>query len=61
MVDINVQTAPHEYVRNGWRFWLCRYCYAPRRLHPRRKWVYSRPMHDNTYYSADAPNFNEGW
>lgn len=54
-------TGPHGFVRNGWRWWLCRHCYAPRSLHPRRGWVLARPLGDRTYLSADAPHFNEGW
>ncbi len=52
---------PHGFVRNGWRWWLCRHCYAPKRLHPRRGWVRARPLGDRRYLSADAPHFREGW
>lgn len=57
----NTQTSPHEFERRGWRFWICRHCYAPRSLHPRRGWVVARPYGDNKYMSADAPHFKEGW
>lgn len=52
---------PHEFERAGWRRWLCRYCYAPKKLHPRTGWVRLRPLNDHTYLSVDAPHFDEGW
>jgi hypothetical protein len=55
------QVAPHPFVPQGWRKWICHHCYAPRKLHPRRNWVKARPLNDHTYLSADAPHFNEGW
>lgn len=51
----------HAFVRNGWRWWLCLHCYAPKRLHPRRGWVRARPLGDHKYLSVNAPHFNEGW
>ncbi|HEY9410771.1 MAG TPA: hypothetical protein VIP77_14420 [Jiangellaceae bacterium] len=54
-------TSPHPFARKGWRFWICRHCYAPRTLHPRTEWVRSRPLHRNDYLSANAPHFKEGW
>lgn len=55
------QVQPHEFVRRGWRFWICHHCYAPRSLHPRTEWVRSRPLGSNHYLAADAPHFQEGW
>jgi hypothetical protein len=52
---------PHAWSRQGWRWWLCRHCYAPRTLHPRRGWVKARPLNDHRYLSRDAPHFQEGW
>lgn len=54
-------TEPHGFARRGWRWWICDHCYAPRSLHPRRTWVRERPQAINTYLSADAPHFDEGW
>ena len=60
--DSSVSVEPHEFRRRrGWRFWLCTHCYAPKSLHPRKGWVKSRPLGDNTYLSASAPHFKEGW
>jgi hypothetical protein len=57
-----VSTGPHPFMRvSRLRWWLCRHCYAPRSLHPRRGWVRSRPLGDRRYLSADAPHFREGW
>lgn len=58
-----VDVEPHEFVPMGrfWHRWLCRHCYAPRKLHPRLKWVKARSLRDHTYLSADAPHFKEGW
>ncbi len=56
-----VEVAPHEFCRRGWRFWICNACFAPRKLHPRRRWVRSRPYGVNYYLSPDAPHFKEGW
>jgi hypothetical protein len=53
--------SPHRFVRRGWRFWICDHCFAPRALHPRREWVYSRPPTVHYYLSKDAPHFTEGW
>jgi hypothetical protein len=47
--------APHEYKHKGWRFWLCKYCFAPPSLHPRTTFV--RPRNSNEYLSWDAPHF----
>lgn len=54
------QVCPHPWTRYGWRFWLCRHCYAPRALHPRTEWARSRSLADHTYLSAGAPHFREG-
>jgi len=54
-------TAPHEFKRRGWRFWICTHCYAPRKLHPRHGWVRARPLNENYYLAPDAPHFKEGW
>lgn len=54
-------SAPHDFAPKDWHWWLCRHCYAPRNLHPRRQWARSRPVHDNTFLSANAPHFKEGW
>ncbi len=59
--DAENYVGPHEFARRGWRRWICRHCYAPRSLHPRKAWVRSRPLHDNRYLSANAPHFKEGW
>lgn len=40
---------------------ICNHCYAPRSLHPRLEWARARPLHDNTYFPANAPHFKEGW
>lgn len=53
------RTPPHHWARKGWRLWLCRHCYAPKALHPRPGWTVAR--RGNTYLSADAPHFKEGW
>lgn len=55
------ETAPHPWAPKGWRYWICRHCYAPRALHPRTVWAQSRPVHDNRYLSANAPHFESGW
>ncbi|MFC8987880.1 hypothetical protein [Streptomyces sp. NPDC057115] len=55
------RTGPHPFVPRGWRRWICRHCYGPRRLHPRRGWVRARPLNDNRYIGVDAPHFREGW
>ncbi|MEU0207385.1 hypothetical protein [Streptomyces canus] len=55
------ETAPHGFARKGWRFWICRHCYAPRALHPRKGWVRARPLHDNQHLSVNASHFEEGW
>jgi hypothetical protein len=60
-VPAGLDAAPHDFVRRGWRFWICRHCFAPRSLHPRIGWVRSRPLGDNCYLSATAPHFKEGW
>ncbi len=52
---------PHDFVRRGLHFWICDFCYAPKKLHPRLVRVRARPLSDNTYISADAPHFKEGW
>jgi len=54
-------SAPHDFHRRGWRWWLCRHCYAPRALHPRQRYVRSRPVDDNLVLSRRAPHFREGW
>jgi hypothetical protein len=59
--DLEVSTAPHAWARKGWRWWLCRHCYAPRTLHPRCGWVKARPLHDHRYLNRNAPHFKEGW
>ena len=61
MADQSTSSGPHDWARNGWRFWLCRHCYAPKSLHPRTGGVVARSRHINTYLSADAPHFTEGW
>lgn len=61
MNESHTSTAPHAFASKGWRYWICRHCYAPKSLHPRRAWVRARPLHDNTYVSARAPHFEEGW
>lgn len=55
------RAGPHPFERTGLRWWLCRHCYAPKRLHPRRGWVRARTLGDRRYLSADTPHFNEGW
>lgn len=55
------QVEPHPWERLGWRWWLCRHCYAPRALHPRAGWVVARRLGDHRYISSDAPHFTEGW
>lgn len=55
------QVGPHEFQRQGWRFWLCTACYAPRELHPRTGYARARSLGDHTYYDASAPHFQEGW
>jgi hypothetical protein len=59
--DILARAHPHEFQRQGWRWWICCHCYAPRALHPRHGWVRARPLHDHSYLSKDAPHFDEGW
>jgi hypothetical protein len=54
-------TGPHGWERQGWRFWLCRHCYAPRALHPRTRFVRARPVGNHDYLSVRAPHFGEGW
>ena len=61
MKQDRLQVAPHPFERKGWRVWLCRYCMAPRSLHPRRDWAYARPLDDNRYLSVNSPHFEEGW
>lgn len=61
MHDPSSRSGPHHWQAKGWRFWLCRHCYAPKSLHPRTEWTRSRPLHDNQYLSANAPHFTEGW
>jgi hypothetical protein len=56
-----VRVDPHDFARQGWRFWICRHCYTPRTLHPRTWWVRARPVHDHRYLSVHAPHFKEGW
>jgi hypothetical protein len=60
MID-GSSVSPHPFVRQGWRWWLCRHCYAPKSLHPHLGWVKSRPLGNRRYLSADAPHFREGW
>lgn len=55
------KVSPHDFERNGWRFWLCRQCFAPRSLHPRREWVKARLANRNEYIDKGAPHFKEGW
>lgn len=55
-----VHVEPHPFRRKGWRFWLCRRCYAPKNLHPRKGWVRARSLSDNKYFSAGAPHFEPG-
>lgn len=52
---------PHQFRRRGWRWWICTHCYAPRPLHPRKRWVRARPVGDNRYLSKDSPHFKEDW
>lgn len=61
MMEMVERTPPHPFRRRGWRWWVCRACYAPRSMHPRRGWVRARPHDDVSYLSADAPHFLEGW
>jgi hypothetical protein len=61
LIDHPDQVSPHPFDRMGWRFWLCRHCYAPKSLHPRTGWVKARPYGDTEYLSAGAPHFKEGW
>lgn len=61
MSSDNVKVGPHQYVRRGWRFWVCDHCFAPKSLHPRKGWVRARPLGENYYLAADAPHFKEGW
>lgn len=58
MID---RTPPHSFRRHGWRFWICRRCYAPRALHPRAYWTRTRQSGDHSYLSPMAPHFKEGW
>lgn len=64
MVDLgHVSTddvGPHQWERQGWRFWLCRHCYAPWMLHPRLGFAKARPEGDHQYISAEAPHFRSG-
>ena len=60
-MDESVKAAPHGWSAKGWRFWLCRHCYAPKTLHPRTGWFRARPVHDNRYIGPNVPHFNEGW
>ena len=60
-MDREITVGPHEFRRRGWRWWLCRHCYAPKELHPRKGWFPARPCHDTRYLSANAPHFQEGW
>ena len=56
------EAAPHPWTPKGWRFWLCRHCYAPRQFHPRGGWVLARRPHDNRYLSPNSPHFKTaGW
>lgn len=61
--DTATSAGPHDFhpVGRWWHWWICRHCYAPKALHPRTAWVRARPIGDNTYLSADAPHFKEGW
>lgn len=61
MDEAQTQASPHAWVRKGWRWWICRRCYAPWSMHPRNRWVRARPLHDNRYLSVNAPHFDEGW
>jgi hypothetical protein len=57
-------TGPHDWEPLGWRRWLCRYCYAPRSLHPRWESVRARALEGpsrHAYLSKNAPHFREGW
>ena len=62
-LDVGAQAGvePHDFNRKGWRFWLCRHCYAPKSLHPRTRWARAREYGDNQFISKNAPHFNEGW
>lgn len=53
--------APHDFARRGWRFWICRHCYAPRKVHPKKFWSRSRPIHDNRRWpwTADSEAFGQ--
>ncbi|MGV9816361.1 hypothetical protein ACWDTQ_31160 [Streptomyces cellulosae] len=51
----------HAFCRLGWRWWLCRNCFAPRALHPRTGWARARPLGDRRFLSAGAPHFRDGW
>jgi hypothetical protein len=53
--------SPHPWQPRGWRYWICRHCYAPKSLHPRTGWKRARPLNDNRYLSANSPHFKEGW
>lgn len=58
----HIEVAPHGFARVAWwRRRLCRYCYAPRALHPRKGWVRARALGDRRFLSVRAPHFNEGW
>lgn len=59
--DLRIDTAPHVWEAMGWRRWLCRHCYAPKKLHPRLDWARSRALGDHRYLSVNAPHFKEGW
>lgn len=61
MSEARNDVEPHGWVRKGWRWWLCRHCYAPRSLHPRKRWARARPIHDNRYLSVNAPHFQDDW
>lgn len=60
-MDNRPVVGPHHWYPQRWRFWICRECYAPQRLHPRTEWVRPRRPGDHTYYGPDAPHFREGW
>lgn len=60
-LSAGIKVAAHRFERLGWRWWLCRHCYAPRELHPRHRAAWARRIGDRTYLSANAPHFTEGW
>lgn len=56
------QVEPHPYARmSRWRFWLCKHCFAPRKLHPRKEWVRARPLGDYSRYVAKDYHLMRGW